>query len=101
MASYLGLNYGVGNLAQVTTPSTLTDYFEQLNIFLLKGELPFLILSGGSAGAKVKPERLPPPANDSDIYISVLTAPVYHDKRFAVQYLTWMQTVDLKNVSSG
>ena len=54
-----------------------------------KGELPFL----------VKPERLPPPANSSDIYISVLTAPVYHDKRFAVQYLTWLQTVDLKNVS--
>ena len=66
----------------------------------LKGELPFMTLSGRSADIKVKPERLPPPANSSDIYISVLTAPVYHDKRFAVQYLTWLQTVDLKNVSA-
>ena len=76
----------------------ITVYHNSLN-FLLEGELPFLTLSGGF-GAKVKPERLPPPANSSDIYISVLTAPIYHDKRFALQYLTWMQTVDLKNVSS-
>ena len=69
------------------------------SVHLFKGELPFLTLLGGS-GAKVKPERLPPLANSSDIYISVLTAPVYHDKRFAVQYLTWLQTVDLRNVSS-
>ena len=48
---------------------------------------------------EIKPERLPAPVNSSDIYISVLTAPVYHNSRFALQYLTWLQTVDPKNVS--
>ena len=74
-------------------------YAYNISFHLFKGDVPFLILSDGSAAVKTTPERLPPPANSSDIYISVLTAPVYHDKRFAVQYLTWLQTVDVKNVS--
>lgn len=48
---------------------------------------------------EIRPERLPPPAHSSDIYYSLLTAPVYHNLRFSLQYLTWLQTVDPKQVS--
>ena len=54
-------------------------------------------LTRGSA--KITPERLPAPAHSSDIYYSLLTAPVYHNLRFSLQYLTWLQTVDPKQVS--
>jgi hypothetical protein len=47
----------------------------------------------------IRPERLPPPAIGSDIYYSLLTAPLYHNLRFSLQYLTWLQTVDPKQVS--
>ena len=47
----------------------------------------------------IRPERLTPPANSSDIYYSLLTAPLYHNLRFSLQYLTWLQTVDPKHVS--
>lgn len=46
-----------------------------------------------------RPERLPPPANSSAIYISLLTAPKFHDVRFSLQYLTWLQTVDPEQVT--
>ena len=59
------------------------------------GGLPYITIGS----IDIKPERKPPLANLSDVYISVLTAPVYHNSRFAVQYLTWLQTVDPKNVS--
>ena len=48
---------------------------------------------------EIRPERLPPPAHSSDIYYSLLTAPLYHNLRFSLQYLTWLQTVDPKQVS--
>ena len=48
---------------------------------------------------EIRPERLPPPADSSDIYYSLLTAPLYHNLRFSLQYLTWLQTVDPKQVS--
>ena len=48
---------------------------------------------------EIRPERLPPPAHSSDIYYSLLTAPVFHNLRFSLQYLTWLQTVDPKQVS--
>ena len=63
--------------------------------------MPFLTLPDGSSDFVIKPERIPPPDNGSDIYISVLTAPVYHESRFALQYVTWLQTVDPKNVSQS
>ena len=47
---------------------------------------------------EIRPERLPPPADSLDIYYSLLTAPVYHNLRFSLQYLTWLQTVDPKQV---
>ena len=47
---------------------------------------------------EIRPERLPPPVHSSDIYYSLLTAPVYHNQRFSLQYLTWIQTVDPKQV---
>ena len=50
---------------------------------------------------EIRPERIPPPAHSSDIYYSLLTAPVYHNLRFSLQYLTWLQTVDLKQVSES
>ena len=52
-------------------------------------DLPFL--TRGSV--EIKPERLTPPADSSDVYISLLTAPRYHDTRVSLQYLTWFQTV--------
>ena len=48
---------------------------------------------------EIRPERLTPPADSSDIYYSLLTAPLYHNLRFSLQYLTWLQTVDPKHVS--
>ena len=48
---------------------------------------------------EIRPERLPPPADSSDIYYSLLTAPLYHNLRFSLQYLTWLQTIDPKQVS--
>ena len=47
---------------------------------------------------EIRPERLPPPANSSDIYFSLLTVPKFHDTRFSLQYLTWLQTIDPKQV---
>lgn len=44
------------------------------------------------------PERLPPPANSADIYYSLLTAPAFHNLRFSLQYLTWLQTLDPRQV---
>ena len=60
-------------------------------------DLPFL--TRGSV--EIRPERLPPPAHSSDIYISLLTAPRFHDTRVSLQYLTWLQTVDPKQVQYG
>ena len=60
-------------------------------------DLPFL--TRGSV--EIRPERLPPPAHSSDIYISLLTAPKYHDTRISLQYLTWIQTIDPKQVQFG
>ena len=57
-------------------------------------DLPFL--TRGSV--EIRPERLPPPAHSSDVYISLLTAPKFHDTRISLQYLTWLQTVDPKQV---
>ena len=57
-------------------------------------DLPFL--TRGSV--EIRPERLPPPADSSDIYISLLTAPRFHDTRVSLQYLTWFQTVDPEQV---
>ena len=57
--------------------------------------LPFI--TRGSV--EIRPERLPPPAHSSDIYFSLLTAPKYHNLRFSLQYLTWLQTVDPKQVT--
>ena len=57
-------------------------------------DLPFL--TRGSV--EIRPERIPPPANSADIYYSLLTAPKYHDTRISLQYLTWFQTVDPKQV---
>ena len=63
----------------------------------IKYNLPFI--TRGST--KIRPERLPPPANSSDIYFSLLTAPRFHNLRFSLQYLTWLQTVDAKQVTIG
>lgn len=41
------------------------------------------------------------PQNKSDIYISVLTTHKYHQSRLSRQFVTWMQTVDSKQVSIG
>ena len=57
-------------------------------------DLPFL--TRGSV--EIRPERLPPPAHSSDVYISLLTTPKFHDTRISLQYLTWLQTVDPKQV---
>ena len=57
--------------------------------------LPFI--TRGSV--EIRPERLPPPAHSSDIYFSLLTAPKFHNLRFSLQYLTWLQTVDPKQVT--
>jgi hypothetical protein len=59
-------------------------------------DLPFV--TRGSV--EIRPERLPPPAHSSDVYISLLTAPRFHDTRVSLQYLTWFQTVDPKQVQS-
>ena len=48
---------------------------------------------------EIKPERLAPQLNSTDVYFSLLTAPKYHDSRFSLQYLTWLQTVDPHYVS--
>ena len=45
-------------------------------------------------------ERVELPQDGSDIYISVLTTPGYHDSRLSRQYITWMQTVHPKQVSA-
>ena len=47
---------------------------------------------------EIRPERLPPPAHSSGIYISLLTAPKFHDTRVSLLYLTWLQTIDPKQV---
>ena len=52
--------------------------------------LPFIT----KGSVDITPERLPPPTNSSDIYFSLLTAPVFHNLRFSPQYLTWLQIVD-------
>ena len=43
-------------------------------------------------------EKVDLPQDGSDIYISVLTTPGYHDSRLSRQYITWMQTVHPKQV---
>ena len=48
---------------------------------------------------EIRPERLPPPAHSSDIYISLLTAAKFHDDRVSLLYLTWLQTFNPKQVS--
>ena len=58
-------------------------------------DLPFLT----RGLVEIRPERLPSPAHSSDIYYSLLTAPKFHDLRISLQYLTWLQTVDPKQVS--
>ena len=60
----------------------------------VRKDLPFL--TRGSV--EIRPERIPPPAHSSDIYISLLTAPKFHDTRISLQYLTWLQAVDPKQV---
>ena len=60
----------------------------------VRKDFPFL--TRGSV--EIRPERIPPPAHSSDIYISLLTAPKFHDTRISLQYLTWLQTVDPKQV---
>ena len=60
-------------------------------------DLPFIT----KGSTEIRPERLPPPANSSDIYFSLLTAPKFHNLRFSLQYLTWLQTVDAKQVTIG
>ena len=44
-------------------------------------------------------ERVYLPHNGSDIFMSVLTTHKYHDKRLSRLFVTWMQTVDPKQVS--
>ena len=44
-------------------------------------------------------ERIYLPHNGSDIFMSVLTTHKYHDKRLSRLFVTWMQTVDPKQVS--
>ena len=58
--------------------------------------LPFMVTRGS---VEIRPERLPPPAHSSDIYFSLLTASKFHNLRFSYQYLTWLQTVDPKQVT--
>ena len=58
-------------------------------------DLPFIT----KGSTEIRPERLPPPTNSSDIYFSLLTAPKFHNLRFSLQYLTWLQTVDAKQVT--
>ena len=60
-------------------------------------DLPFI----KKGNVEIRPERLPPPKNSSDIYFSLLTAPVYHNLRFSLQYLTWLQTIDPKQVCAN
>ena len=43
-------------------------------------------------------ERVELADDGSNIYISVLTTPGYHDSRLSRQYITWMQTVHPKQV---
>ena len=62
---------------------------------LLTNKLPSM--TRGSV--EIRPERMPPPAHSSDIYISLLTTTKFHDTRISLQYLTWLQTIDPKQVS--
>ena len=48
---------------------------------------------------KIRPERIPPPAHSSDIYISLLTATKFHETRISLLYLTWLQTINPIQVS--
>ena len=57
-------------------------------------DLPFIT----KGSVEIRPERLPTPDNSEDIYFSLLTAPVYHNLRFSLQYLTWLQTINPKQV---
>ena len=57
--------------------------------------LPFITIR---KGMEIRPERLSPPENSSDIYYSVLTAPPFHNTRFSFQYLTWLQAVNPEQV---
>ena len=38
------------------------------------------------------------PQNGSDVFISVLTAPKFHDARLSRLFVSWMQTVEPKQV---
>ena len=46
-------------------------------------------------------ERVSLPQNGSDIFMSVLATHKYHDKRLSRLFVTWMQTVDPKQVSQA
>ena len=57
---------------------------------------------GGSCGSAAPilgkvPQRIVVP-NSSDVYISVKTAGLYHESRLSLLLLTWMQTVNHKQV---
>lgn len=67
---------------------------------MLSLSVPVNVLPSMKIGlVEIRPERLPPPDQSSDIYISLLTAPKFHNMRFSLQYLTWLQTIDPKQVT--
>ena len=77
------------SLFRFTNPSSLLLPLSPMN------KLP----SMKRGSVEIRPERLPPPAHSSDIYISLLTAPKFHDTRVSLLYLTWLQTINPKQVS--
>ena len=52
----------------------------------------------GSSQISIKPERIPAVASLSNVYISVLTVPSYHNPRFSFQLMTWLQTFNPEQV---
>ena len=82
----------------LTTTSSITSPVGQFRFTNPSSSLPLPSMKRGSV--EIRPERLPPPVHSSDIYISLLTAPKFHDTRVSLQYLTWLQTIDPKQVSS-
>ena len=85
---------------QLTTTSTTTSpvsfkFTDSSSNTSFMNKLP--LMTRGSV--KIRPERIPPPAHSSDIYISLLTATKFHETRISLLYLTWLQTINPVQVS--
>ena len=78
-----------------TTTSPINLKFNKTSLSTPVKDLP----SMKRGSVEIGPERLPPPAHSSDIYISLLTAAKFHDDRVSLLYLTWLQTFNPKQVS--